>query len=315
MLAVVEDDEIGPRGQPVGHRRRQLDSGLIGATDGDGQLPEDVRRVLERGQFAEPQAVVASLGVRRRPEGKARLAGPAGTREGDEAGPLQQGLHLGQLHRARNEARELGREIAGPLPERGRGREAGRSGRRRFEILAEDRTFEDHELPAWCDAELVTEDLPQALICPQGVRLPAAPVERGDQLGPQRLTQRVLAHGGLGVSHDLVGLAGAQPSLQPALQRGCSHLLEADRLRLAPTCVGDLFQGGAPPAGKAAPEGHGSPTGVTRSKQVQTGGGVALEEEDVELVGRDGEQIGTFAVDEPVAAERSPEQRDVALQR
>ena len=101
----------------AGSRRARWSPAMTDATS--ARVPDGLER-------HEPRPVGVAIGdVGRELQGEARLAGPAGARQGQEPGGLEQAARLGQLGLAPDEARQLRRQVVGSAVERPDRRELG----------------------------------------------------------------------------------------------------------------------------------------------------------------------------------------------
>ena len=106
LLEVVEHEEQRPIGEIVDESLARRPAGDVAQAErGDDRRSHEVR-VADRVERDEPDAI--GEGARRTPgklDCEARLAGPAGSEEGDQAVVGQQPLELGELALAPDEAR------------------------------------------------------------------------------------------------------------------------------------------------------------------------------------------------------------------
>ena len=100
-------------------------------------------------------------------------------------------------------------------------------------LLAKDLRIELLERAARLDPELVDEQPPAFVEGLQRVRLPAGPVERQHQLGPESLTQRVRTEERLEHRDDLVVPLELELGVHQLFGRGEAQLLEPARLVLS----------------------------------------------------------------------------------
>ncbi len=315
VLAVVEDDELGALRQASFHGLGEVDADVAGTSEGGGQLTHHVGRRVSREASSHIHTPSKSPASRRATSRASRVLpvppGPMSvTRPGEPRRAVTAAVRSGRGTKLVSSGGRLPtRPDRAPTSPTGPGGPGTTSSWRR---MAPSRA---EKLGARHDAQLVAEQRSQALVGAQGVGLPPAQVERPHELAPESFPERMVGDGRLGVEDDAGRLTEGEPRLQPALDDIDPQLFQAHGFRAGPARVGDLGEGGPPPAGEALAEESGRPAGVALAEVRSPRRRLLLERGDIELAGRHGEDVGAVAVTEALRSEGAPQQRDVALQR
>ena len=103
------------------------------------------------------------------------------------------------------------------------------------------------ELGTGVEAELLGERCPALLEHAQRVGLPARPVQREHQLAPQSLPQRMVGDEHLEIADESLVMGERQLRVDPLLDEGEPHLLQASDVGLGELLVGEVRQRWAAP--------------------------------------------------------------------
>jgi hypothetical protein len=131
--------------------------------------------------------------------------------------------------------------------------------------LPKDPLVQPLELGRGIDAELLREDLAEALVRGEGVRLPARSIQGDDQMAPEPLTKAVFVDERLGLAED-VGVTSA-------LDIGADALLEGLEMQVVQPSDhtgkgllgGEVGECGSPPQLQGLPQQAGRAIGLTVS--------------------------------------------------
>ena len=179
-------------------------------------------------------------------------------------------------------------------------------------VLTEDAQLELLERRPGVDAELLDERPASALEHVQRVGLPAAAVEREHQLAAQALAKRVLRDERLELRHQLVMAAERQVGVDAILDRRETELLQPGDLALRERLVPELGQRlPAPERERLAQAGRPLLRIVALSRLRDQ----RLEPGQVDLAGRDLQQIAGRARPDPIGADQLAQGGDVPVQR
>ncbi len=119
VLGVVEYEQELPRPQVVLQRLRKAPARLLAEPERRRHRLRDETRVGQRRQLDQPDAVRERFDeFRRNLQRETRLAATARTGQGEEAGPAEQRLDVGNVALAADEARELLGQVVGNRIER-----------------------------------------------------------------------------------------------------------------------------------------------------------------------------------------------------
>ena len=187
-----------------------------------------------------------------------------------------------------------------------------RGGQVQARILTQDAQLELPERRPGVDAELLDERPASALEPLQRVGLPAAAVQREHQLAAQALAKRVLRDERLELRHQLVVAAERQLSVDAILDRRETELLEPGDLALRECLASQLGQRlPAPERKRLAQAGRPLARIVALSRLRDQ----RLEPGDVDLAGRDPQEIAGRARPDPIGADQLAQGGDVPVQR
>ncbi len=123
-----------------------------------------------------------------------------------------------------------------------------------FGVVAQDCPLQLLEGRAGLDAELLPESRPELLVGAQRLGLAPAPVEGDHPLGPQALSEGVLAGQDFELGRHLPVTPAGQVGFEAVLQGGQAGLFQPVGLRLGEGGVGHVGQGGAPPEAQRLPQ-------------------------------------------------------------
>ena len=314
----VEDERARPlgigRGEEDRHRR------ALGVPEQDGAAAVD--RIHDRAHVVHARLEVGHAGW---PVGQTGAALVEPDQACDRAEPFEEvrvARLLPVLLEVGDEAGEeyeVDRPVAGHLvgdaevataripdrrASRGLGPRAGprtRSGQVQARILTEDAQLELPERRPGVDAELLDQRPASALERVQRVGLPAAAVQREHQLAAQALAKRVLRDERLELRHQLVMAAERQLSVDAIFDRRETELLEPGDLALRERLVSQLGQRLPAPERKRLAQ-AGRP--LLRIVALSRLGDQRLEPRDVDLAGRDPQEIAGRARPDPIGADQ-----------
>ena len=177
--------------------------------------------------------------------------------------------------------------------------------------MAEDPPLELAELRPRLEPELGVEVGAPVAVAGERVGLPARPVERRHQLGPQTLAERVLGHEPFEIGDELLVPAEPQSSLESQLEALEPKLVEPQRLVAREQLAAQSGKRLPPPEiERSREERLGEPV-VRVRERLPAVGEQMLEALGVELALRDDEPVAGPVADEPPGREHAPELRDV----
>ena len=182
--------------------------------------------------------------------------------------------------------------------------------------------MEHSQLATGLDSELVDERTARVVVGAQCVRLAAAAVEREHQLRARVLAQRLAGDHGLELRHQLATAAERKLGVEALLDRRQPQLLEAPGRLGRKALARKILESGPPPERERSLQGVRRGTGVAAGHRPARVRLQALEAREVELLGRDRDQVARLAGHDhglPAAAslwvERLAKLGDVALKR
>jgi hypothetical protein len=180
--------------------------------------------------------------------------------------------------------------------------------------VPEDRQFELPQLGAWLDSELLAELCAGPPVGLERVRLTAGAVVREHQLSPGSLSERVLAHEGRQVGHELHVAAECQPGVEPMLLGEEPELREPLPLDGHERHERQSGEGFPAPERERLLQQSARPLRVAGRERRAPFGEAALEEHGVDLLWLGPEEVARPPRDDPLAAERAPQVVDVDLE-
>ena len=181
-------------------------------------------------------------------------------------------------------------------------------------VLGEDGLLDLLQRGPGIDAELIGQHRAGALVRPQRVGLTSRPVQRGHELGPEALAQRILLHPRFELTDQLRVPAELQIGIDAVLDRRGARLLEPGDHRAGEGVVREVDERVAAPQGERVPEHVRRRLGVARVQRGASFCREPVEASRVERVPRQVERVAPAACRDSFLAERTSQPRDVDLQ-
>ncbi len=181
-------------------------------------------------------------------------------------------------------------------------------------VVVEDRLLDAAQLAARLEPELLDQMFPGPLVGGEGVRLPAAAVQRHHQVAPQPLAERVIMDECLELAHELGVAAHRKIGADAGLDRRGVLLLQAHRLTGEPSVGGDGAEGLTAPQRRRVTEDHTGPrrvAGTHRSLPIAHEG---AKSPDVDVTWRNAQRVARRLRGDHLGAERLAQVPDVGLQ-
>ena len=164
------------------------------------------------------------------------------------------------------------------------------------------------------DAELLGQDRARPLVRAQRVGLTARPVQRGHELGPEALAERILLHQRFELTDQLRVPAEQQVGVDAVFDCREPRLFESGDHRSREGVVREVDECGAAPQCERVAQHRRRRLGVTRVEGSAAFRREPVETGRVERVSWQIERVATSACRDPVLAERASQARNVDLQ-
>jgi len=225
---------------------------------------------------------------------------------------------------ARTLATILGELGIGLRPRKRRGRASRDTPWLQFErcVLDEDRLLESLQRLTRLDPQLVHEHAPRPLVCVQGLRLPAGPVEREHQLSAKALAQGIVSDQRFELGDEVVVATERKVGLDPLLECRQVKLLQPGDLDVRERVECELRKRRAAPEGQGLAERCGGGVRVSGRKCASSLVEQGLEPMQVELAVGDRQDVAmgtgqedpvlTWIYPRGIVLEPSPQFRDEA---
>ena len=177
--------------------------------------------------------------------------------------------------------------------------------------MAEDPALELPELRSRLEPELGVEVRAPVAVAGERVRLPARPVQRRHELGPQTLAERMLDDEPLEIGDELLVPAEPQSGLETQLDALQPELVQPQRLLAREQLAAQSGERIAPPEIERTREERLGQAVVCIRERLPAVGEQVLEALGVELSLRDREPVADPIAEEPPGRERTPKLRDI----
>jgi hypothetical protein len=179
-------------------------------------------------------------------------------------------------------------------------------------VLVEDPALELLELGARIDAQLFGEQPSPVAVCAQGLRLPAAPVQRQHQPGPEPLAQWMTLDEKGKLGDELGVTAQVELGLGPFLESREPELFEVRDLGAGKSFAREVGQCVTSPQGEGIRDLPRPARRIGRAARRRDGSGESIP---VELSRLEHEPVAGTLGQDPGWAEQLPKDRDVSLER